>query len=153
MFKLWKLESILCLPYSGNKVKSIKSTLIILAIIILGGSCSRRVDESSLHIVDITEENISHVQHEEKKLKASFISTGELLRQTEKPAIVSTPPAINHGTIAPAESGNNDKNTRNPLYIKGFRVFAISLTTLWSNYCNGAFYLLFYLCGVISLLF
>jgi hypothetical protein len=44
-------------------MKSIKSTLIILAIIILGGSCSHRVDESSLHIVDFTEaiDNVEEV--------------------------------------------------------------------------------------------
>ena len=59
----------------------------------------------------ITDENISHVQHEEKNANASFISTGAVLRQIEKPATVATPAAISHGNIAPADNGKNDKNT------------------------------------------
>jgi len=57
------------------------------------------------------EENISHVQHEEKKLRASCISTGAVLRQIENPAIVAAPAASSHGNIAPADNGKNDKNT------------------------------------------
>ena len=57
------------------------------------------------------EENISHVQHEEKKLSASCISTGAVLRQIENPAIVAAPAASSHGNIAPADNGKNDKNT------------------------------------------
>ena len=62
-------------------------------------------------IVVIIDENILHVQHDEKKLRASFIFTGAVLRHLETPAIVATPAAISHGTIALAVHGKNDKNT------------------------------------------
>ncbi len=52
-----------------------------------------------------------HVQHEEKNVNASFILTGAILRHIETPAIVATPAAISHGSIAPAVKGKNDKNT------------------------------------------
>lgn len=62
-------------------------------------------------MVVIIDENILHVQHEEKNVNASFIFTGATLRHIETPAIVATPAAINHGNTAPAVNGKNDKNT------------------------------------------
>ena len=48
--------------------------------------------------------------------------TGATLRQIEMPAITATPPALNHGTTAPADIGRNDKKTINndfENYLKG----------------------------------
>ena len=81
----------------------------------------------SLAIID---ENISHVQHEEKNVSASCMSTGELLRHIEKPAIVAKPAAIIHGNMAPADNGKKDKNT-----IKNFfnLLISINYTTIFSE--------------------
>lgn len=62
-------------------------------------------------MVAITDENIPHVQHDEKNCNASFISTGATVRYIENPATAIPAAASNQGIAAPTDSGKNDKNT------------------------------------------
>jgi hypothetical protein len=62
-------------------------------------------------IVAMIEENIVHVQHEEKNPNASFISTGATVRYIENPVSAAAPPISAHGSTALAVNGKNDKNT------------------------------------------
>ncbi len=90
----------------------VKYTAVSIAAIgIITSPIPEYIGGKIFDIFAITDANISHVQHEEKNASASCISTGEVLRQIENPAIVATPAASSHGNIAPADNGKNDKNT------------------------------------------
>ena len=64
-------------------------------------------------IKDITDENIWHVQHEEKNCKDSDIFTGWKERYIENPAMDAAPipSPISNGATAPAANGKKEKNT------------------------------------------
>ena len=84
---------------------------------------------------DIIDENILHVQHEEKNCKASDIFTGDTLRYIEKPTVPNaaapTPPAtINHGANALAVNGKNEQNTMKNFFNRLIEFYYI---TFWHN--------------------
>jgi hypothetical protein len=77
-------------------------------------------------------ENMSQVQQLLKKSRAEDMSTGDIERYMEKPAMPTALAAapINHGATAPAPNGRNEKKT-----IQNFfnRFIALSISHFATN--------------------